>query len=430
MMMFIKSALKRKSVNSHFVLQLYKNEFDASINKINVFRARVTAITFIILETTTLTISILMGKDDLFGMSKKYYIYLYLVMIFAMFIFWRVFVKLQMNPAKNGKAINLVGLFFTYYILCWCAGISLVDKLHTGQILVYIVAVFYVAVTPIFYPKRLLLIYLPVHTTFLIMLTKLGQTDGIPFGDIINSSAFIAISWAISYMRYYGQVVAFSNRKLIEEKSSDLERMNAELHEANKNLEILSQTDGLTGIQNRAKFDHTIRMEWDRCRRQFAHLSLIMADIDSFKSFNDYYGHLFGDMCIQEVANAISSCVKRSSDSVARYGGEEFAVILPYMESDEAEVLAESIRSRVEGLAIPRPNSFMSEYLTISLGVYSAIPSNKLLIEEFIGNADEALYEAKKRHNAVEVFGMYRNNTEQENVCVIQNFELTQSTFG
>src|SRR5690606_14676685 len=138
----------------------------------------------------------------------------------------------------------------------------------------------------------------------------------------------------ISRIRYTNYVEDFEYKKIIKEKSDELERVNRELAEANRKLEKLSQTDSLTGIFNRSVLDRTIKAEWDRCKRHGIPLSMIMVDIDFFKEYNDNYGHLAGDNCIRRVARLLKTCLKRSSDIVARYGGDEFAVILPHMNKD------------------------------------------------------------------------------------------------
>jgi diguanylate cyclase (GGDEF)-like protein len=134
-------------------------------------------------------------------------------------------------------------------------------------------------------------------------------------------------------------------------------------------------------------------------------LSLIMADIDFFKPFNDNYGHQAGDDSLKLVAAALAECAKKYTDAVIRYGGEEFTVILSHIEKERAAELAEEIRRNVENLKIPHDYSAISKYLTISLGVYTVIPSDELSMDEFIRKADKALYMAKsEERNKVYVF--------------------------
>lgn len=368
----------------------YKKEFDISINKINISRAKVTSIAFIVLEIMQLVASFFV-KNESFLKQPVCYETMYVLMIVVMVVFLLIFLKLGNNISENGTSIMVVGVSFTSFILVWCAGISLLDQLSYGQIIVYTVAIISIAVTPFFKPITLLLIYSTIHTSFLVFMLHFQKSSEILFGNYINSTTFLIISWVISCMRYKNRVEDFNNEKIIQEKSEELEKLNRE-------LEKLSQTDSLTGIFNRSMFDRTIKTEWDRCKRHFTALSLIMIDIDFFKAFNDNYGHQAGDNCIRRVAGVLSKCVKRSSDMVTRYGGEEFAIILPHIEKENALELAQKMRSEVEALNILHAYSSISEYVTISLGVYTVIPSDKLSIEEFIEATDKALYEAKKEN--------------------------------
>lgn len=394
--MFFKILKLIRSVLFISVSDSYKREFDQSTNRINVTRAKITAITFIVLEVMQFIASSIVKNENFIKQSDIYYRAMYILIIIVMAIYLLVFVKLENNMPENGTTIMAVGVSFTGFILIWCAGISLLDQLFYGQIIVYVVAIIAVAVTPFFKPVTLLSIYLTIHTAFLAFMLYFQKSSGIIYANYVNSTTFIIISWVISCMRYKSRVEDFNNRKIIQEKSDELERVN-------KELEKLSQTDSLTGIFNRAVFDKTIRAEWNRCKCHLTPISLIMIDIDFFKAFNDNYGHQAGDDCIRQVAAMLSECSRRSFDIVSRYGGEEFAVILPHMDKEKALEIAERMRSRVEKLNIPHEYSSTSSYVTISLGVHTVVPSDRLSMEEFIGIADKALYEAKKdnRNNVV-----------------------------
>ena len=122
-----------------------------------------------------------------------------------------------------------------------------------------------------------------------------------------------------------------------------------------------------------------------------------MCDVDYFKRYNDHYGHQGGDDCLRQVALAMSRAVKRPADLLARYGGEEFVVILPNTEIEGAVSVAQAIREEMQQLKMPHAQSDVSEYVSLSLGVSSVIPSQILAPETLIATADEALYEAKKQ---------------------------------
>ncbi|HJV46828.1 MAG TPA: diguanylate cyclase [Bacillota bacterium] len=176
-----------------------------------------------------------------------------------------------------------------------------------------------------------------------------------------------------------------TQRKLFEKK----------LKETNETLHKLSSLDGLTSIANRRYFDEFLQKEWHRSIRDKLPISLIIFDIDYFKRFNDTYGHLKGDDCLQQVAKAVEETFKRATDLVARYGGEEFAVVLPNTSSEVIYPLADKLRSNIENLMIPHENSNASSYVTVSIGVATVFPKRNSHPEELIHHADTALYQAK-----------------------------------
>ncbi len=173
------------------------------------------------------------------------------------------------------------------------------------------------------------------------------------------------------------------------------ERTNA-LLEANTKLKQMSLVDGLTGIANRRRFDEDMAREWRRMVRQNAPMSLILADIDFFKCYNDRYGHLKGDQCLVKVAKTINGAAKRPADLVARYGGEEFAVILPDTDSDGAFNVAERIRKTIQNTAIQHEGSEVADCVTLSLGVSTILPGLADKMDAFIEQVDLMLYRAKK----------------------------------
>lgn len=168
-----------------------------------------------------------------------------------------------------------------------------------------------------------------------------------------------------------------------------------QLQQANQELQRLAASDGLTLVANRRCFDNTLKAEWQRLAREQASLSLILCDVDCFKLYNDTHGHLAGDDALRQVAKAISQTVKRPADLVARYGGEEFAVILPNTDIKGAIAVAKEIQSNVGALQLPHPNSAVSEFITLSLGVATITPHSQSSTATLIAAADQGLYQAK-----------------------------------
>lgn len=158
-------------------------------------------------------------------------------------------------------------------------------------------------------------------------------------------------------------------------------------------LERLNVTDQLTGISNRRCFDEAFAYEWQAgCRSQLP-LSIVLIDIDRFKFVNDLGGHLYGDECLQKIAQLLHRCVNRSQDLVARYGGEEFIALLPNTHMKDAQHIAEQMRLAVLDEAIDFPEEEGS--VTVSSGLATCIPSTNLEPADLIELADRKLYEAK-----------------------------------
>ncbi|BAY80837.1 EAL domain protein [Calothrix parasitica NIES-267] len=172
-------------------------------------------------------------------------------------------------------------------------------------------------------------------------------------------------------------------------------RIYSRLSTANKELKNLALRDPLTKVFNRRYFDEKLEKEWKRLQRIPSPLSIIMCDVDCFKSYNDTYGHQTGDECLRMVAESISNTLKRPADCVARYGGEEFIVVLPYTPPEGAFKVAEAIRNGVKKLNIPHTGSSVSSVVTISLGVAGSIPSRNDNPLSLVEAADQALYLAK-----------------------------------
>jgi diguanylate cyclase (GGDEF)-like protein len=197
------------------------------------------------------------------------------------------------------------------------------------------------------------------------------------------------------------QVGSLIHRWKIED---DLKRLNHALSEANlelnrANLELRRRlrVDGLTGVANRQHFDEYLEQQWRLMLREQKPLALIFADVDYFKLYNDHYGHQAGDICLQQVAQAMQSTLKRPADLLARYGGEEFAVILPNTPIEGAVKIAQEIQMVIRQSHLPHASSRVSDYVTISIGVTAVVPRLPLTAMELLKSADQALYEAKQQ---------------------------------
>jgi diguanylate cyclase (GGDEF)-like protein len=162
-------------------------------------------------------------------------------------------------------------------------------------------------------------------------------------------------------------------------------------------LERQSTMDELTGIANRRYFDVTFDKEWRRALRSGNTLSLVFIDIDFFKKYNDFYGHLAGDDCLRQVGSTLKQLLRRGGDLVARYGGEEFIIILPATSLANAVLVGEKVRSNIESLKVVHQMSEVSEYVTVSVGIATVIPEENMIAASLLEQVDKALYQAKNR---------------------------------
>jgi diguanylate cyclase (GGDEF)-like protein len=178
--------------------------------------------------------------------------------------------------------------------------------------------------------------------------------------------------------------------------NQELEMANGRLRRANRRLARLSARDGLTGIANRRRLDRMLVLEWRRAGRTETPLSLLMADIDCFKAYNDRHGHQHGDACLRQVAEALAGCLHRAGDLVARYGGEEFAILLPATDAAHALIVGQMLRECVERLRIPHGESAAGPWVTLSVGAATAYPRAGLRPRTLLERADRALYQAKR----------------------------------
>ncbi len=186
--------------------------------------------------------------------------------------------------------------------------------------------------------------------------------------------------------------------------NSRVEAQKLELEAANRSLATLSFKDPLTGLWNRRRFEESLGHEWKRALRTGDSLSLIFVDIDDFKAFNDQHGHLAGDECLQKVAQMLEKSVNRAGDIVVRYGGEEFVVLLPATPRIGAAQIAEGIREGVRDLRIPQAASVEGEFVTVTLGVATVVPTWERSPQGLVEASDRAMYVAKEKgKNRVEL---------------------------
>ena len=168
-----------------------------------------------------------------------------------------------------------------------------------------------------------------------------------------------------------------------------------QLQAANQKLDRLAKVDSLTQLANRRWLDSYLQQEWQRLAREHKPLSIVLADVDFFKVYNDTYGHAAGDQCLAEIANAIRQGVRRPADLAARYGGEEFALVLPDTDQEGAVRVVQLVRHHLQTLGLPHGASPSGDTITLSFGIATQVPTSGPPADSLLKAADQALYAAK-----------------------------------
>lgn len=280
--------------------------------------------------------------------------------------------------AATAYSASLISfLLFSIPLLTPVGGFLVVSEQSTTNLLGYIVFIFLITIIAISYR---------LSET---MTSSLGlQLEKEQLLDALESEKQQIIETNKSLEKDIHEKIQIEAKLLYEKKNAE---------DISNKLRTLSTQDGLTGINNRRRFDEALYDEWYRAARLSAPLSLIICDIDKFKEYNDTHGHLAGDKCITRIAHLIEDYARRAGDVAARFGGEEFAVILPDTGKKDAEEIAEQIRMAIVDLDLPHGNSSVADVVTASFGVHTTIPEKNTLPEILIDFADKALYEAKEQ---------------------------------
>lgn len=289
-------------------------------------------------------------------------------------------------------AVSFIGVLSTSYFSLQFKT-PLVAQIATYDvILVYILIYFVTGMKPKF------VLLLGGVAGMIAMLVAYLQTVNYDFVWYSNEE-IARYFYYIGLINFIGFIVAHANiakerENFLQARLLTLDKVEAE--RMGKELERLSREDPMTGLANRRFFNERMTEEWERAQRSGEPISLIFIDIDHFKAYNDFYGHLKGDDALIAVAHSLRDILSRSTDVASRYGGEEFVVLLPNTPIAGARAVAERILAAVDVLGIEHKKSKTEKFLTVSIGVSThAITDEEITIAQLIHQADEAVYKAK-----------------------------------
>ena len=194
------------------------------------------------------------------------------------------------------------------------------------------------------------------------------------------------------------------NKKL-QEKTETLEKVTKELQKINKEVKALSDMDGLTRIANRIKLDDYAQEICAKGFKDKREITMMIIDIDNFKEYNDFYGHLVGDEALKKLARILEKSIEGKEGLVARFGGDEFVVVIYDCSIQEAKDIAKYVSKTLKSRKIKHEMSDVAPYLTVSVGIISKVPQRKTTYALLMDFADQALYQAKEKgKNQTEVY--------------------------
>ncbi len=228
-----------------------------------------------------------------------------------------------------------------------------------------------------------------------------------------NLIIITGITMCISVFIYNIYVDNFMRSMELEKSNAELVGANEKLAEANEKLEIAANTDQMTGVLNRRAFSRDYEEIWNSSLLKKARIATAIFDIDFFKAYNDKFGHLEGDKCLQMIAGSLRDSFRRQYDIVSRFGGEEFLVVFDASEQD-AYALVNNARQHVEDLHIPHAKKTVSPYVTVSAGVCVMVPSEAVDNDIALRMADDALYESKRGGRNKITMKIYEKEAEKE----------------
>lgn len=315
----------------------------------------------------------LLMPDELLGINNIFQLVIIAGLYFTGAKFFRVFLSLK----SHSKFLDRIMAFFQYLGLTF-----VLIPLFSTPLIIFITLIL-IVVNPIF----------SICLAFYFWRKGVSNAGYFAIGWIVAHFVsvydFFRINGIISYHPLGDWLLPFSLLIALLFLSAALIRQNAVDH-------LMAGIDPLTYLANRRKFDEALYAEWNRCMRQRTPMSLIMADVDHFKDYNDLFGHKAGDNCLCRIADVLKQNARRTGDLAVRYGGEEFVLLLPNLDAASAFNLAEAIRNSICPVAKNGANQRPDEKITISLGVATMVPGEGIKPESLVLNADKALYEAKR----------------------------------
>lgn len=372
----------------------HRAPFELEIYKANLLSAKVTALVFL-LSNLALTVIYNFGSKDNGFLFEMIFIVLFIITS----SYYIAIDRLSRNIERHLRAIKVISYIFAEIVLTSAAAFSACNQSNAVYAIPYMALIFILSFCFYCESVKLFVTYCISQSAYILLSFMVNGANDLFFSSTILICMFVTVSYLLSRLIYRGKYIEYSTKIIIQEKNEQLSRLNAELMESNRLLKALSNTDSLTGLNNRRHMNEILQREWERCREGKNPLSLLMIDIDNFKALNDLFGHHVGDDCLQQIAALMKQILDSTDAVIARYGGEEFMVALPCTDETCAFNTAEQLRAGVEKHMFVWRGHGSEILITISVGVASVVPNDDYGITDLIYSADKSMYKAKKSKN-------------------------------
>ena len=321
------------------------------------------------------------------------YVALYVALAAMSLVVLLAYFAMRKRTADYTKSFFMLSGTYAAFIALWSCVISTLDRTGGGDISVFTYVILTVAAFATLRPWQMFAIFGCSAIAVNVLPFMFFDDAALHFGMAVNSAFVVLLASAVSTMLYRYRVFSCYDKMVIEQQYQKIEQINREL-----NREVMQ--DDLTGIHNRRYLETSIFDQIEACWESGRPVACMMLDIDFFKSYNDHYGHLQGDVCLQDVASTIKEFAESEGGNAVRYGGEEFIVCFLDCDGGQAAELAERLRRHIADRSIPR-DDVPKKHITVSIGVHAC---NKESRHSLIGKTDQALYEAKKHGRDCVVF--------------------------
>lgn len=333
---------------------------------------------YMICSECFMLISFIGIKDKLPSEYQYIYLGMYIFLLLFALISAAVLFKRRKYTTfeiSEQKLLNIYTHAFVLIVMIWGVIIALLDQPVYGQVIAFVTNYVFCACLLLIRPRVFISIQIIPLALLFLLLPFFQKNSSIILGHYINLAALLiplTISSYRSYIYFYDNVLNKIKEKEVSEK------------------------DELTSLYNRRKMSTFVEEKIIDGRETINSIGVLMLDVDYFKKYNDYYGHLQGDAALQSIGNVLAQMLEQKDVFAARYGGEEFIVIITNKTKDEVDSIALGIKQKINQLKIPHEASKVSNLLTVSIGQCYSI-DKQIDIYEMIKKADDSLYEAKVR---------------------------------